>query len=56
VLSEGLNEPLEMAILPDERVLVHIPSPNDPERCTVFWALAISPGFRGPAPASGGAW
>jgi hypothetical protein len=35
----------------DERVLVHIPSPNDPERCTVFWALAISPGFRGPEPA-----
>jgi phenylpropionate dioxygenase-like ring-hydroxylating dioxygenase large terminal subunit len=34
----------------DERVLVHIPSPNDPERCTVFWSLAISPGFRGPAP------
>jgi vanillate O-demethylase monooxygenase subunit len=33
----------------DERVLVHIPSPNDPERCTVFWSLAISPGFRGPA-------
>ena len=35
----------------DERVLVHIPSPNDLDRCTVFWALAISPGFRGPAPA-----
>jgi phenylpropionate dioxygenase-like ring-hydroxylating dioxygenase large terminal subunit len=35
----------------DERVLVHIPSPNDPECCTVFWSLAISPGFRGPAPA-----
>ena len=35
----------------DERVLVHIPSPNDPDRCTVFWALAISPAFRGPAPA-----
>lgn len=34
----------------DERVLLHIPSPNDPERCTVFWSLAISPGFRGPAP------
>ncbi|MBL8995180.1 MAG: aromatic ring-hydroxylating dioxygenase subunit alpha, partial [Spirochaetia bacterium] len=34
----------------DERVLVHIPSPNDPERCTVFWSLAISPNFRGPAP------
>jgi phenylpropionate dioxygenase-like ring-hydroxylating dioxygenase large terminal subunit len=35
----------------DERVLVHIPSPNDPDRCTVFWSLAISPGFRGPSPA-----
>ena len=35
----------------DERVLVHIPSPNDPDRCTVFWALAISPSFRGPSPA-----
>jgi vanillate O-demethylase monooxygenase subunit len=34
----------------DERVLVHVPSPNDLERCTVFWALAISPGFKGPAP------
>jgi vanillate O-demethylase monooxygenase subunit len=34
----------------DERVLVHIPSPNDPDRCTVFWALAISPGFRGRRP------
>jgi vanillate O-demethylase monooxygenase subunit len=34
----------------DERVLVHIPSPNTPTRCTVFWSLAISPGFRGPAP------
>ena len=34
----------------DERVLVHIPSPNTRERCTVFWSLAISPGFRGPAP------
>ena len=33
----------------DERVLVHVPSPNDPERCTVFWSLAVSPGFRGPA-------
>lgn len=32
----------------DERVLVHIPSPNTRERCTVFWSLAISPGFRGP--------
>ena len=34
----------------DERVLVHIPSPNTPIRCTVFWALAISPKFKGPAP------
>jgi phenylpropionate dioxygenase-like ring-hydroxylating dioxygenase large terminal subunit len=34
----------------DERVLVHIPSPVDRERCNVFWSLAISPGFRGPAP------
>ncbi len=34
----------------DERVLVHIPSPNDLERCTVFWSLAISAGFRGPVP------
>lgn len=34
----------------DERVLVHIPSPNSGDSCTVFWALAISPGFRGPPP------
>ncbi len=34
----------------DERVLVHIPSPNTRESCTCFWALAISPGFRGPPP------
>lgn len=34
----------------DERVLLHVPSPRDPEACTVFWALAISPGFRGPSP------
>ena len=34
----------------DERVLVHIPSPNAPDRCTVFWSLAISPGFQGPKP------
>ncbi len=34
----------------DERVLVHIPSPHSQETCTVFWALAITPGFRGPAP------
>ncbi len=36
----------------DERVLVHIPSPISHEECNVFWALAISPGFRGPAPES----
>lgn len=35
----------------DERVLVHVPSPNTAESCTVFWSLAISPGFRGPPPA-----
>ena len=34
----------------DERVLVHIPSPNGLYECTVFWALAISPGFKGPPP------
>jgi len=34
----------------DERVLVHIPSPKAIDKCTVFWALAISPGFRGPSP------
>lgn len=34
----------------DERVLVHVPSPNTTESCTVFWSLAISPGFRGPPP------
>ena len=32
----------------DERVLVHIPSPNTATSCTVFWALAISPDFKGP--------
>ncbi len=36
----------------DERVLVHIPSPNTPTTCTVFWSLAISPQFDGPLPAS----
>jgi len=36
----------------DERVLVHIPSPNTPESCTVFWSLAISAGFRGPPSAA----
>ena len=34
----------------DERVLVHIPSPNTPTECTCFWALAVSPGFQGPPP------
>jgi len=34
----------------DERVLVHIPSPNTREDCTCFWALAVSPGFDGPPP------
>ena len=32
----------------DERVLVHIPSPNTLTECTCFWALAVSPGFKGP--------
>ena len=34
----------------DMRMLVHIPTPNTQEECTVFWSLAISPGFKGPAP------
>jgi vanillate O-demethylase monooxygenase subunit len=34
----------------DERVLVHIPSPNTIDECTVFWSLAISPNFDGPPP------
>lgn len=34
----------------DMRLLVHIPTPNTHERCTVFWSIAISPGFKGPAP------
>ncbi len=34
----------------DERVLVHIPSPNTGTDCTCFWALAVSPGFNGPPP------
>jgi phenylpropionate dioxygenase-like ring-hydroxylating dioxygenase large terminal subunit len=34
----------------DERVLVHIPSPNTRETCTVFWSLAISRDFNGPPP------
>ena len=33
----------------DERMLVHIPSPNAPDRCTVFWALAQPEDFEGPA-------
>jgi phenylpropionate dioxygenase-like ring-hydroxylating dioxygenase large terminal subunit len=33
----------------DERLLVHIPSPNTRETNTCFWSLAISPNFRGPA-------
>ncbi len=34
----------------DIRVLVHIPTPNTYEECTVFWSIAISPGFKGPSP------
>ena len=34
----------------DERVLLHVPSPNAREQCTVFWSVAISPGFTGPPP------
>jgi vanillate O-demethylase monooxygenase subunit len=34
----------------DERLLVHIPSPNSIFECTVFWALAISKDFHGPSP------
>ena len=33
----------------DERILIHIPSPNTRETNTCFWSLAISPNFRGPA-------
>lgn len=36
----------------DERLLVHVPSPNTSESCTVFWAIALSPSFDGPDPAS----
>ena len=36
----------------DERVLVHIPSPVTHDTCTVFWSVAISPGFDGPPPES----
>ena len=32
----------------DERMLVHVPSPNTPESCTVFWAVAQPAGFDGP--------
>jgi len=35
----------------DMRLLVHIPTPNTHDECTVFWSIAISPGFKGPAPA-----
>lgn len=34
----------------DMRLLVHVPSPNTHDRCTVFWSIAISPGFKGPPP------
>jgi vanillate O-demethylase monooxygenase subunit len=34
----------------DERVLVHIPSPNTLTECTCFWGVAVSPGFKGPRP------
>jgi vanillate O-demethylase monooxygenase subunit len=33
----------------DERMLVHIPSPNTLTSCTVFWALAQPEDFDGPA-------
>lgn len=36
----------------DERVLLHVPSPRTRTSCTVFWSLAISPGFVGPPPAT----
>jgi len=36
----------------DARVLLHVPAPNSRFECTVFWALAISPGFDGPEPQS----
>lgn len=32
----------------DERMLVHIPSPNTREQCTVFWSLAQPADFDGP--------
>ncbi|MDD5200569.1 MAG: aromatic ring-hydroxylating dioxygenase subunit alpha [Terrimicrobiaceae bacterium] len=34
----------------DARVLVHVPTPVTREECVVFWSLALSPGFDGPAP------
>ncbi len=34
----------------DERLLLHIPTPNTRQSCTVFWSLAISPNFDGPPP------
>ena len=34
----------------DERLLLHVPSPLNQHDCVVFWALAVSPGFQGPAP------
>lgn len=34
----------------DERLLLHVPSPNTENSCTVFWSLAISPHFQGPEP------
>ncbi|MBA2480966.1 MAG: aromatic ring-hydroxylating dioxygenase subunit alpha [Planctomycetes bacterium] len=33
-----------------QRLLVHVPSPNTRTSCTVFWSIAISPGFDGPPP------
>jgi vanillate O-demethylase monooxygenase subunit len=36
----------------DARVLLHVPSPRTRTSCTVFWSLAISPGFDGPPPAT----
>lgn len=32
----------------DERMLFHVPSPNTPTTCTVFWALAQPADFDGP--------
>ncbi len=33
----------------DERLVLHVPSPNTRESCTVFWAVAQPAGFDGPA-------